>query len=222
MPTTLPLAPNVPVAISLRYIDVWPNDMSKNNGKGFGASLALTGTVDGQDRRVYPKGFLDRNLGVLAAAGVIAPSSYDHDPAKKYSIPVLTPHVVVCMEQPAGERWPSFVVRDARGGQGAGDGRATSAAPAAPAAPVAPPDPYRHPTPLETPRELAHHAPTSAPTPAPSETGGKLQQAARQYASTLTWVLDHVVPKLADRDIPCDAAGINAVVATILIRAEHL
>lgn len=112
-PTTLQMAPNVPITMTIKYVDVWPNDTSKNNGKGYGPSLALRGTVDGQDCRVYPKGFLDRNLQRLMQADVIELGSYATDPEAKYSIPVNDGEdIQLELEQPAGEKYPAFVARN--------------------------------------------------------------------------------------------------------------
>lgn len=105
---TKALAVNVPTRTKIRYIDVYPNDTSKNGGKGYGASLSLK---DEAGDRIYPKGFLDRNLETLRAAGVIASEVYDDNPTEKYSIPVLHGEVELCMEQPAGERYPKFTVK---------------------------------------------------------------------------------------------------------------
>lgn len=107
------MAPNVPITMTIKYVDVWPNDKSKNNGKGYGPSLALRGTVDGQDCRVYPKGFLDRNLQRLMQADVIELGSYATDPEAKYSIPVNDGEdIQLELEQPAGEKYPAFVARN--------------------------------------------------------------------------------------------------------------
>lgn len=112
-PTTLPMAPNVPITMTIKYIDVWPNDTTKNNGKGYGPSLSLRGTVNGQDCRVYPKGFLDRNLQRLMQANVIEMGAYATDPEAKYSIPVLDgDEIQLVLEQPAGEKYPAFIARN--------------------------------------------------------------------------------------------------------------
>lgn len=108
--TTIPLAPNVPQPISIKYVDIFPNDTTKNNGVGYGPSLRLKGTIDGQEAQVYPKGFLDANLRTLINAGVIAAGTYSDDPTEKYTIPVEAGKVTVMMAQPAGERYAKFVV----------------------------------------------------------------------------------------------------------------
>lgn len=106
---TKALTVNVPLRTKIKYIDVWPNDPSKNNGKGYGASLSLK---DEAGDRIYPKGFLDRNLETLRAAGVISSGDvYDDNPAEKYSIPVLHGDVEIYMEQPAGEKYARFAVK---------------------------------------------------------------------------------------------------------------
>lgn len=107
------MAPNVPITMTIKYIDVWPNDTTKNNGKGYGPSLSLRGTVSGQDSRVYPKGFLDRNLQRLMQANVIELGAYATDPEVKYSIPVLDgEEIQLELEQPAGEKYPAFIARN--------------------------------------------------------------------------------------------------------------
>lgn len=107
------MAPNKPITMTIKYVDVWPNDTSKNEGKGYGASLALRGTVDGEDVRVYPKGFVDRNIQKLMQADVIELGQYDADPEAKYSIPVNDGEdIQLELEQPAGERYPAFVARN--------------------------------------------------------------------------------------------------------------
>src|SRR5258708_7816493 len=115
-PQTLKLAPNVPVIMEVKFCDVYPNDPAKNNGKGYGSSVSLRGFVDGEDVRVYPKGFTDRTLRTLISADVIELGTYDDDPEEKYSIPVLDgKNVQLLMEQPAGERYPAFVARNLSG-----------------------------------------------------------------------------------------------------------
>lgn len=107
------MAPNVPITMTIKYVDVWPNDTTKNNGKGYGPSLSLRGTVNGQDCRVYPKGFLDRNLQRLMQANVIELGAYATDPEVKYSIPVLNGEdIQLELEQPAGEKYPAFIARN--------------------------------------------------------------------------------------------------------------
>lgn len=108
-PQTLKLAPNVPVVMEIKYVDIYPNDTAKNNGKGYGSSVSLRGFVDGVDARMYPKGFTDRTLRILISADVIELGTYDDDPEEKYSIPVLDgKQVQLLMEQPAGERYAAF------------------------------------------------------------------------------------------------------------------
>jgi hypothetical protein len=105
-PTTYKPTVNVPFHMTLKYIDVWPNDPSKDpKGKGYGASLALRGDINGEDSRVYPKGFLDANLRAMIDAGIIAVGTYSDDPTEKYSIPVKHADIVITLAQPAGERY---------------------------------------------------------------------------------------------------------------------
>jgi hypothetical protein len=102
---------NKPMQAVIKYVNVWPNDTTKNSGKGYGASLNLKGTFDGTpDASVYPKGFLNRNIQALVDAGVIEDGNYPHDPAERYSIPVVTSDVTLILEQNAGEKYPSFKV----------------------------------------------------------------------------------------------------------------
>lgn len=99
--------------MDIRFVDIFPNDTTKNNGKGYGPSLSLRGTVNGQDCRVYPKGFLDRNLQRLMQANVIELGAYATDPEVKYSIPVLDGEdIQLELEQPAGEKYPAFIARN--------------------------------------------------------------------------------------------------------------
>lgn len=95
--------------MEVKFCDVYPNDPAKNNGKGYGSSVSLRGFVDGEDVRVYPKGFTDRTLRTLISADVIELGTYDDDPGEKYSIPVLDgKQVQLLMDQPAGERYAAF------------------------------------------------------------------------------------------------------------------
>jgi hypothetical protein len=109
--TTLQMTVNKPMQAVIKYVNVWPNDTTKNSGKGYGASLNLKGTFDGTpDASVYPKGFLNRNIQALVDAGVIEDGNYPHDPAERYSIPVVTSDVTLLLEQNAGEKYPTFKV----------------------------------------------------------------------------------------------------------------
>lgn len=104
------LLTNVPIRMSIKYIDVFPNDTSKNQGKGYGASMRFKGTIDGADAVLYPRGAVWAAVKALKAAGVIAESEYDEDPSEKYSIAVRHSDVELCMKQNAGERYASFTV----------------------------------------------------------------------------------------------------------------
>src|SRR4051812_17946537 len=114
---TLQLTVNVPVDMDIKYIDVWPNDPSKDtkNGKGFGASVALKGEVDGESVRVYPKGFVNRTIEKLVNFGVIEDGHYEHDPAEHYSIPVKSGRVRIINAQPQGEKYPNFDILEVGG-----------------------------------------------------------------------------------------------------------
>ena len=84
---------NVPVTMRVKWCTVWPNDMSKNSGKGYGSSVNLTGTalVDGTwvDASLYAKGKTWQVLKALQTAGVITDNNkaWD-DPAEKVTVPV--------------------------------------------------------------------------------------------------------------------------------------
>src|SRR5258708_21630360 len=114
-PQTLKLAPNVPVIMEVKFCDVYPNDPAKNNGKGYGSSVSLRGFVDGEDVRVYPKGFTDRTLRTLISADVIELGTYYDDPEEKYSIPVLDGNdAQVFLFQPSGDGNAACVARNRR------------------------------------------------------------------------------------------------------------
>ncbi len=106
--TTLKLTTNIPVDLDLKYIDVWPNDPSKNEGKGYGASISLKGTVDGEDVRIYPKGFVNKTIEKLVNYGVVEDGHYEHDPAEQYSIPFQQGNIRIVNAKPAGERYENF------------------------------------------------------------------------------------------------------------------
>jgi hypothetical protein len=112
MATTYQLTVNVPVDFDLKYIDVWPNDPTKDkvNGKGFGASVSLKGFVAGEEVRVYPKGFVNRTIEKLVNAGVVDDGHYQHDPAEKYSIKVKQGKLQIVNAQPSGEKYANFDV----------------------------------------------------------------------------------------------------------------
>lgn len=105
------LAPNVPVRMHLRYVDVWPNDTTKNNGAGYGASVRLKGEIDGQEAVVYPKGKAWAVIKALVDGGVVAPGEYEEDPDQKYSITVAHRDVTIWLEQMAGQRYADFKAR---------------------------------------------------------------------------------------------------------------
>lgn len=114
--TTLKMTVNVPVDLQLKYIDVWPNDPDKDPaGKGYGASVALKGTVNGEEYRIYPKGFVNKTIEKLVNAGVIEDGHYQHDPAEKYSIPVKQGNIRIVNAQPAGERYANFDIQAVNG-----------------------------------------------------------------------------------------------------------
>lgn len=213
MPTTFKPTINVPFHMTLKYVDVWPNDPSKDpKGKGYGASLALRGDIDGKDVRVYPKGFLDANLAAMANAGIIeTPQSgdFDNDPAEKYSIPVKHADIVVTLSQPAGERYAktTFSKDGATGPQ-------TESAPQRSR-------PRNIGTlPGDEPPHPAESYSQTRSAPATKNDTSKITQVERQYEATLTWVLDSVVPRLSKADIPVDAAAINSIIATCMIQAS--
>lgn len=100
---------NVPFVMQLKYIDLWPNDTTKNKGKGYGPSLALRGDIGGVDSRVYPKGFADANIDAMVNAGIIAAIDYDYDPTERYSIDVKDGDITITLSQPAGEKYAKTV-----------------------------------------------------------------------------------------------------------------
>lgn len=103
------LAPNVPARMTIRYVDVYPNDTTKNNGQGYGASVRLKGTAaDGGEAVCYPKGKAWAVLKALVAGGVVAPGEYDDDPEKSYSIGVVNGDAELVLEQKPGEKYANF------------------------------------------------------------------------------------------------------------------
>lgn len=106
------MAPNVPVAMKIRFVDVWPNDPSKDpKGKGYGSQVSVKGEVGGErDTLIYLKGLTSVAIGQLESAGVIARSNYMHDPGAKYSIPVMSGDVTMVLDQPADERYPKLKI----------------------------------------------------------------------------------------------------------------
>lgn len=115
-PTTIKLAPNVPFRMTVRYVDVWPNDTTKNAGKGYGPSLCLTGANPaGEAVRFYPPGKLPVALAALTLGGVIAPGQYSLDPAQKYNIPVQRGDVEIVLEQGPGDKYAEIAVNGHRG-----------------------------------------------------------------------------------------------------------
>ena len=84
---------NIPVTMRVKWCTVWPNDLSKNSGKGYGSSVNLTGTafVDGAwvDASLYAKGKTWQVLKALQSAGVITDNQKEwDDPAEKVTVPV--------------------------------------------------------------------------------------------------------------------------------------
>ncbi len=127
------LTVNVPVVVRPRFVDVWANDTSKNSGKGYGSQVSMKGSINGKDELIYFKGFTNENIGQLVDAGVIAPTHYEHDPAEKYSIPVIGKHeVTLVLEQPAGQKWPKMKITS---------GHATNGTPPIPSPTAATPAP---------------------------------------------------------------------------------
>lgn len=105
----LDLATNIPVVMTIKYVDVWPDT------NGYGSQVSLKGTVGGDTVVSYLKGKSWANLKALAEAGVIGP--YDksvEEPSEKTNLPVLHgDNVTLCRQQLPGEKYANLVVTTA-------------------------------------------------------------------------------------------------------------
>lgn len=198
---TVPLTVNVPVDFRLKFIDVWPNDLSKNGGKGYGASLALTGELDGKPARIYPKGFLNRNIDKLVWAGVIEEGHYPHDPAEKYSIPVKTGEIRVVNSQPAGEKHAAFDILNVRG--------------------VAVPTKEKLNGHGSTPAATAPSGQVSGSVGAPAGAESEKPKMRDAYKALTQWVLTEITPLYENAGVPLTPEAAAACVQTLFIQAAQ-
>lgn len=108
---------NVPLVVRVRYVTVYPNDPTKNNGKGYGSSVAMSGTalINGEwvEASWYAKGKTWAALRALKDAGVIP--DYDKawdDPAERVTVPVVADQkaVTMCYEKKHGDQYATFKV----------------------------------------------------------------------------------------------------------------
>ena len=207
--TTYKMTVNVPVDMKLEHIDVWPNDPSKNEGKGYGASLALTGQIKGQPSRIYPKGFLNKNIEKLVASEVIEDGHYELDPAEHYSIPAMEGHITVVNSQPAGERYANFDILEVIR---AGNGKP----------PVAKKD-EKKPVSIGHPGFLegadAEDAAELQSKVAPEKP--KKHQAGDAYRALTLWVLSEIVPLYEKAELGLTAEAAAACVQTLFIQASQ-
>lgn len=208
MPTTYKPTINVPFHMTLKYVDVWPNDPSKDpRGKGYGASLALRGDINGEDCRVYPKGFLDANLNAMVNAGIIAaPESgdFDYDPAEKYSVKVRHADIVVTLSQPAGEKYAMTVFSTNGVAPVQSTPKPTGKQPVNIGAPL--PGEYDEPP---------HPAETYSQThSAPVVSGSPLMAAVQRWDAARKEILAHA-PEFGE-----DLQALNAACATVMIEAR--
>lgn len=108
--TKLSLAPNMPVVMDIRYVDVYPQKTV--GAQVYGAQVSLKGVIDGASTIIYLPGKPWANLKALMLAGVIG--EYDssiEDPPEKVNVPVLNgSSVTLCRRQLAGERFATLVV----------------------------------------------------------------------------------------------------------------
>lgn len=207
--TKVTLAPNIPIRMQVRYVDVFENDLTKNGGKGYGASVRLKGTVNGEDAVCYPKGAAWAVLKALQAGGVVAPGEYDDDPAEKYSIPVANGDATLVLEHLPGDKYSNF--------------KATAAGHGAPA--PAPPTNGKAPVsiggPLPYEATLAPTGPSTLPlddTPARPPAQPTFAAMAAQYAECFTVALQHAQEAQKIADVAIDLAGLSAIAATLFIQ----
>jgi hypothetical protein len=103
----------------VKYCTVWPNDPTKNAGKGYGSSVNLSGTtlVNGEwvDASLYAKGKTWQVLKALQTAGVITANdkAWD-DPAEKVTVPVNVDGVsrTFVYQKKHGDAYANFFVTD--------------------------------------------------------------------------------------------------------------
>jgi len=208
---TIALAPNVPIQMQVKWVDVWANDPTKNDGKGYGASLSLKGIVDGETVKLYPKGKLWAVLKALKAGGVIDPAGqYDEEPAEKYSIPVQTADVTLVLEQLAGQRYPEFRAVPV-------NGRPTAPQTAKPVSGGAPKEAHSigGPLPWET------EEPAATPTPVGAAASGDAWETMRQRYLDCVDVAIVACKAINAADIPVDGAAVSSMAATLFIRRSE-
>lgn len=222
--TKVTLAPNLPVRMQVRYVDVFENDLTKNGGKGYGASVRLKGTVNGEDAVCYPKGAAWAVLKALQAGGVVAPGEYDDDPAEKYSIPVANGDATLVLEHLPGDKYSNFKATAALYGAPASAPPANGKAPVSIGGPL----PYEAEPGPERAVEAAHVADSARqrqatqPAPSPNAAGPATARPtfaamAAQYAECFTVALQHAQEAQAIADVAIDLQGLSAIAATLYI-----
>lgn len=228
MPNKYVATVNVPFAMKIKYVDVWPNNTEQNDGKGYGASLSLRGDIDGADAKFYPKGFLDANLIGMANAGIIAgdaAAGSNLDPAEKYSIPVVNGDVTITLSQPAGERYAKTVFATAKSGNGKPPAQAT---PATPSRNIGGPLPGEYdddgymdavagdPTPTATAVRPVVATALAPNVSKQDDFVSKIQRAALRWKAARAEILQH------DASFADDLQALNAAIATVMIAADKL
>jgi hypothetical protein len=97
------LAPNVPLKMKAKFCDVVPGQ--------YGHQVRLKGLVDGEESLVYLPGPVWKNLKALRTAGAINTEAVNEEPEKALGISLLEHELELVNYQPAGEKFPSLVVK---------------------------------------------------------------------------------------------------------------
>lgn len=215
----LALAINVPVAFSIKYLDVFPD-----SGNGYGASVRMKGTANGADAVCYLPGKAWANLKALKLAGVIDPAGeYDEEPTEKYSIPVLVKDVTVCRQQMPGQKYADLVVTPA-GAPGAMTVRPAPAAPtpsaSAPAAGKQPHTAGGFIAGLDDgdEQQFVNRVTGQAPERTAEAPYAVPQALVEKYRACLKTAVSLASSEMEQKGVKCDGPTVQAMAATLLIQ----
>jgi hypothetical protein len=182
------LAPNVPLKMKAKFCDIVPGQ--------YGHQVRLKGLVDGEESLVYLPGPVWKNLKALRTAGAINTETVNEEPEKALGISLLEHELELVNYQPAGEKFPSLVVK-------------TNGKP-----PVSE---------VENVGRLPNDPPTEEPT---KHTDGHtdkptLEDLVHSYGECLAASVNQYKPWLIEKGVTPDSQTIAAMAATLFIARNH-